>query len=188
LISPAANAHVAAATAFHFGPNTSYTSLPNIPSPSIHNSVTSFTQLESINESLQLLLRGQDTFFKLLQENQRQMDAAVKITREEFESKFPVGKVLLFRIIILTIYFAFQDKGYQFAPNSKLQPIDHSVLVKYAKQATTRILRSHSRKSYLPPDDGKFSFQHFHEQGPFLLTILSYRFIQSRFPGHNMGR
>jgi len=100
------NAHVAAATAFNFRPNTTYTSLPNIPSPTIHNSITPFTQLESINELLQLLLHRQDNL-KLLQENQQQMDTAAhaKITWEEFESKFPVRKVLLFHIIIFTIYF-----------------------------------------------------------------------------------
>jgi len=87
-ISPVVNAHIAAATAFNFRPSTSYTSLPNIPSPSIYNSITPFMQLESINESLQLLLHGQ--------ENQLQMDAAVKITWEEFKLKFPVSKVLLF--------------------------------------------------------------------------------------------
>jgi hypothetical protein len=65
-ISPVVNTHIAAATAFNFRPNTSYTSLPNIPSPSIYNSITPFMQLESINELLQLLLHGQDTFLKLL--------------------------------------------------------------------------------------------------------------------------
>jgi len=81
LISPVVNAHVAAATAFNFRPNTTYTSLPNIPSPTIHNSITPFTQLESINELLQLLLHRQDNL-KLLQENQQQMDTAAhaKIT------------------------------------------------------------------------------------------------------------
>jgi hypothetical protein len=99
---------------------------------------------------VQSLLQQQQSFSNLLRESQRQPE----ITQAQFESACPVGKVLLFRITLLTIYFVLKE--HQYLPGSSLSSVDHVVLIRYAEQAMTRILRSHAGRVDLPPDDGVY--------------------------------
>jgi hypothetical protein len=111
-------------------------------------------------EQLQNILQEQKAFSGLLKNIQQS-----KYSQIEFEMTFPVGKVLLLRTTILTIYLALKDSQYQYCSDSRLSTKDRTVLVKYARQAINQILRSHGRKKDLPPDDGK-PYSSFHAHFP----------------------